>query len=248
MFYKVLFIWLILATCNLQAQSIRSKVNKGNQLYQQEKYEEALVQYKDALLDDPLHEISIFNEADASYKLKKYDQALASYQKLLGSKDMHLVAKAHYNIGNIHFQQNKLQEAIKSYKSALEITPDDRDIKHNLELARAKLKENAKKQKQNPQQQQNQKQQNQQKQDQQKQNQQKQEDQQKDKEQKKEQEKKKQKEQEAQEQQEKEQKDPQKMDKQEAERILKALNEDEKNNQKKKAPIRARRRYTEKDW
>lgn len=133
------------------AQSIRSKINKGNEEYDQEKYEEALSAYQDALLDDPMNEAGVFNKGDALYKLKKYDEAVEAYQKILSGKDINLSAQSYYNIGNAQFQQNKLQECINSYIKSLELNPDDFDVKYNLELARAKLKELADKQ---PQQQQ----------------------------------------------------------------------------------------------
>ncbi|GEM_PF-391323 len=141
--------FLLLGFGSTRAQGIRSKVNKGNQFYQKKKYEQALSQYKDALLDDPLNEVALFNQADALYKMKKYDQAIENYQKVVGSKDLKLSAKAFYNIGNAYFKQNKLQESIKAYKKALELNPGDYETKFNLELARARLKELSKKQPRN---------------------------------------------------------------------------------------------------
>ena len=132
----------------LWAQGVRSKVNAGNEAYKKGDYEQALAKYKDALLDDPLNEIALFNQADALYKLKKYDQAIENYQKVSASKNLQLSAKAYYNIGNALFQQNKLPQCIASYKKSLELNPDDFEAKYNLELARAKLKELSKKQKQ----------------------------------------------------------------------------------------------------
>ena len=235
----------------LQAQSIRAKVNQGNEKYHGEKYEEALTNYNDALLDDPLHEIAIFNEATANYKLKKYDLAIESLQKLAGSEDLNLSAKAFYNIGNAQFQQDKLQEAVAAYKRSLELNSEDVDAKHNLELARAKLKENAQKEPQENQQNQQQNQQNQEQNEQDKQDQQQNEEnkqkQQQQKEEKKSAEEKKEQEQQAQEQQAQEL-DKDKLSKEEAERILKALREQEQNDEKKKAPIRGNGRYTDKDW
>ncbi len=149
---------LFFLICASNAQGIRSKVNKGNQAFEKGDYEQALTYYKDALLDDPLNEVALFNQADALYKLKKYDQAIETYQKILGSKDLQLSAKAFYNIGNAYFKQNKLVQSIDAYKKALELNPDDFEAKFNLELARAKLKELSKKQKQQNQQQQNQQQ------------------------------------------------------------------------------------------
>lgn len=227
----------------INAQSLRSKVNEGNKHYHAKKYEQALGNYSDALLDDPLNEKALFNKADALYKMEKYKEAREEYQKLLATKDLNLASKVHYNIGNTFFKENKLPESIDSYKKALDFAPDDFDAKYNLELARAKLKEQSKKQKQSPNQQ-NQQQQGQQKQDDQKKGQQ---DQKKKEQQKQQQDQQQQqKEQQAKKQQGKQ--DKNQISKKEAERILNALREDEKDAQKNKAPIHVRGRRTDKDW
>ncbi len=140
-----------------QAESIRGKINKGNKLFKEGKYEQALAAYQDALLDDPLNEVALFDLGDAYYKIKKYKEAIDAYQKVVGSQNLELSAKAFYNIGNAYFQQNKLKESIEAYKKALELNPNDRDAKYNLELARARLKEMAKKQQTQNKQQQNKK-------------------------------------------------------------------------------------------
>ncbi len=139
------------------AESIRGKINKGNKFFKEGKYEQALAAYQDALLDDPLNEVALFDLGDAYYKIKKYKEAIDAYQKVVGSQNLELSAKAFYNIGNAYFQQNKLKESIEAYKKALELNPNDRDAKYNLELARAKLKEMAKKQQTQNKQQQNKK-------------------------------------------------------------------------------------------
>ena len=53
-------------------------------------------------------------------------------------------------------EQGRYQEAIEAYKKTLELDPQDRDAKHNLELVRAKLKEMADKEQQQQDQQQQQ--------------------------------------------------------------------------------------------
>jgi Ca-activated chloride channel homolog len=211
-------------------QSFRGKINGGNKLYQQQQYDEALNKYKDALLDDPRSEIAAFNEGAALYKIKKYDQALESFQKVIGSKDIKLEEQAHYNIGNAYFEQNKLQESIQAYKMALDLDPNDQDAKYNLEQARAKLKEQAQKQPmQQPQQGQGQNDQNQQ----QKQDDQGQQNQQ-------------QEQQQLPEQSVTDKKD--KMSQEDAERILDALKNQEKEKQNLRRQVPPTRRQVEKDW
>ena len=229
---------LLIIVYPIFGQGIRSKVNEGNERFNEEKYEDALSKYQDALLDDPVNEKIIFNKGDALYKLKKYDESIEEFQKVVGSEDLMLSAKALHNIGNSYFMQDKLQESINAYKRSLELNPDDRDTKFNLELARAKLKEMAQKQPQ---------QQNQQQQNQQNQNQQQNQDQQQENQEQQQQNQQQQQEESA-EEQEIQQGDKEKMDKEEAERILNALKEEEQNSQENKAPIKVRGRRTGKDW
>jgi len=231
------------------SQNLREKVNDGNGLYKDGKFEQALGNYKDAQLDDPLNPTIFFNSGDALYKMKKYKEARESFQKLVASKQIDLAARAHFNIGNSWFNENKLQESIDEYKKALDLTPNDQDAKYNLELARAKLKEQSKKQKNKP---------NQKKQDKKQQNgkQQQQQQSQKDKQKKQDQNKKEQ--QQQQEQQKKEQQkqakkqkqegQKEKINKQEAQRILNALRDEEQKAQKRKPPIKIQGRSHGKDW
>jgi len=233
----------------LPAQSLRSKINEGNKKYHEENYDEALNKYQDALLDDPQHEIAHFNEGDANYKMEKFDKAIESYEKVLGSKDLKLEQEAHFNIGNSYFKQDKLQESIEAYKKALNIDPNDKDAKYNLELARAKLKEMADKQQQQPQQQQNQKQQGQQ------QNEQGQGDENQQEQQQQKQQQQEQQQQANQNEKEKDEKQGEsleeskdKMSQEDAKRILDALKNDEQDNQKLRKPVKSGQRSTEKDW
>jgi tetratricopeptide (TPR) repeat protein len=179
--------------------------------------------------------------------MAKYAEAREGYQKILATKDLNLAAKAHFNIGNTFFMEDKLTESIESYKKALEISPDDFDAKYNLELARAKLKEQSEKQQQNPDQnKQNQDQQNQQNQDQQQNQDENQQQAGQDQQEQNQQDQQEQNQQEEQAQQAQARED--KINKDEAERLLNAVESDEQEAQKRKAPVPADRRRAVKDW
>lgn len=156
--YFILTLVLILVT-SLYAQSGRKQVAKGNQLFSEEKYDEANNAYRDALLDDPESDIVQFNIGDTQYKKKKYEEALKEFKGVLDSEDILLQSKTYYNMGNTFYRLGKLPESILSYKRALELNPDDLDAKYNLEFVRKKLKDQAQKQPQDGQQQQQQQQQ-----------------------------------------------------------------------------------------
>jgi len=229
---RLSFIVLILCLVPtlLFAQSARERVKEGNQLFLEENYDQALNKYQDALLSDPENERIQFNVGNTRYQKKKYEEAIQDYQKVIGTEDFALEQQTYYNLGNTLYRMGKLPESILAYQQALKLNPNDIDSKYNLEYVRRKLKENADKQQQDPQQQQQQQEQQQQ------QNQ-GQQDQKKDEEN-----------QQQEEQQQQQKQDENKLSKEDAERILNALKDDEKDLQKKRKMKTSGRRMVEKDW
>ena len=213
---------LTLAAAALHA-GIKGKIDSGNGMFSKRNFEGALSKYQDAQIDDPENPVLHFNCGDALYKTEKYEEAAKEFEKASYSKDIELQAKSYYNIGNSLYKAEKLPEAIQYYQKCLELNPKDNDAKYNLEFTRKKIKENIDKNKQQG------------KQDQQKQQQQQKQQGKQDKNGKNDKDKKEQQARQAKEEKGKEgQKDKgqeekkPKMSKEDAERILKAVNEDEK--------------------
>lgn len=155
---RILTILIILLVCQTSLPALagvdREKLKKGIQAYEQEQWDEALNRFQDALLDDPENPQLHFNIGAAQYKKQKYEDALKSFEKAILTRDIKLQQHAYYNQGNVFYQMNQYPEAIQAYKKALDLNPGDQDAKFNLELVRAKLKEQAQKQQQQDQQQQ----------------------------------------------------------------------------------------------
>ena len=242
------------------AQPERQKVVQGNQLYEEERYDEALNKYIDAQTQAPESPVIKFNIGDAQYKKTKYEEALKQFETTLTVDDANMQSRTYYNMGNTMYRMGKLTDSILMYKKALELNPDDEDAKYNLEFVRKQLKDQSDKQnqdqnqqqQQDQQQQQNQNNENQDQQDKEQQEQQQQQQQ----EQKQEQQQDQQQDQNEEEQQKEEQQQQQqqqqqaaeKMSKEDAEKILNALKEDEqdiKDARKVKAPAGMR---VTKDW
>ncbi|MDZ7292437.1 MAG: tetratricopeptide repeat protein [candidate division KSB1 bacterium] len=218
----------------------RRQVAEGNKYFSEGKFDEANNKYRDAEVANPESPIVHFNIGDALYKKRKYEDALQAYHKAIQkSDDVQLQSQTYYNLGNTLYRLNKWPESILAYQQALKLNPSDEDAKYNLEYVRAKLKENAQKQPQNQQQQQQQQQQSasdqQNQQDQQKQDQQQQQEQQQNE---------KQQEQQAAQQK----KDKEQLSKEDAERLLEALRNQEKETQKERQMRATGRVRVEKDW
>ena len=231
----------LLAAEPAQAQSVRSLVNGGNDLYHDQKYPDAEVNYRKALEKEKDLVQGHFNLGNALHKEGKYDEAVREFA-LAGEKAAATETKAHawYNIGNSLMEEQKYQEAVNAYARSLQLNPYDQEAKYNLSYALEKLKQQQQQQnKQNKDQKQDKKDQQkkdqQQKQDQQKQDQQKQDQQKQD--------------QQQQDQQQNQARQQEKqMSKADAERILDVLKNNEKEVQKKLRARQAVRPKTEKDW
>jgi len=213
------------------AEASPAKENKeGIKAFSDEKYEQALTHFQSAAVGDPKSPVLGHNIGVAMFKQKRYDKAIETMGKYLqNTTDSTLLSKLYYNIGNGYFRKDTLTKAIEAYKNALKYNPNDQDAKFNLELARALLKQNSKKQSQNnQQQQQNQQNQQQQKQQNQQQDQQKQEQQQNQQQQKQDQEKN------QKQQEQKEEQNKNEMNKKQAKALLNAMEDNEKKQQKQR--------------
>jgi len=128
---------------------------QGNQLYEQGKFDQAIKQYDQALIDSPQALEPKFNKANSYYRLDDLDQAMNLYREVAAeSKDMKLVTRAKYNLGNSSFQQgskqrdSNLQKAIDDMKDAighwrgvLDIDPENQKAAKNIEVARLTIKD-----------------------------------------------------------------------------------------------------------
>jgi tetratricopeptide (TPR) repeat protein len=228
-------------------------IEKGNSLYDEGDFGGAEMQYRDAQANEGDPFISGFNLGDALFKQERYEEAATAFQALPNlTDDKSKKAAAYHNLGNSFLKAQKYQESVDAFKQSLRNNPKDLDTKYNLAYAKRMLQE---------QQQQEQQQQNQdQKQDEDKKEQEKQ-DQQQNQEQKDQEKKDEQQNQDQQQQQDQQQKKEQeqqqqqpeenKISKEDAERMLDALNQDEKKirdrleKQKVKKGVKGK---IEKDW
>ena len=136
---QLLVFILFLASFNCFAQ--KAELKTGNALYEQKKFAEAAKEYKNALQKDPKFAPSAYNLGNAMYQQKKFENARQVFNgaaKL--SDDKQFNAAANYNIGNSYLEEKKWQEAIEAYKSALRKNPQDEATKYNLSYAQAMLK------------------------------------------------------------------------------------------------------------
>lgn len=127
------------------AQSTRSHVNKGVDLYDEEKYVQSGEQFKKGLDKSPKNFQANFNLGDSYYKQGNYSDALKYFQSALSkTKSNELKSKVYHNIGNSLLKDKKIKESIAAYTDALKLNPGDMSTKYNLSYALDMLKHNKK--------------------------------------------------------------------------------------------------------
>ena len=214
----------------------RKNVREGNKLYETEKFTEAEIAYRKSLEVNPRSSEGTYNLGNALYKQKKFPEAAEQYQLLAGQGEKMIetpegkarLAEIYHNVGNIGMQSKEYAKSVEAYKQSLRLNPKDDETRYNLALVQKLLKDQQQQQDQNQQQEQKQDQKQDEKEqnkDQQDQN-------------------KKQQNQNNQQQQNQNQ-----MSKENAEQLLNAVMQDEKNVQDKvKKAIQMQGRKLEKDW
>ena len=209
-------------------KSERDYMRSGNKLYNDSLFVKAEVDYRKALELNPKSTDAMYNLGNALLMQNKAKEAMEQFDAVTRiEKDKGKLARAYHNMGVILQSSKQYPQCIEAYKQSLRNNPHDDETRYNLALAQKMLKDQ--------QQQQNQDKQQEQKQDQ-KQDDQK--DQNKD-----------QNEDQKKQPQQNQQQNKNEMSKENAEQLLNAVMQDEKNVQDKvKKQIQVSGKKLEKDW
>lgn len=128
-------------------KQVRDLTRCGNKLYRSKEYSKAEIDYRKALEVNKSDPTTIFNLAnvlcrtDRGEEAGKLYQSLTPHLSLLSSTE---AADLTHNAGNTAFRAKQLEQAIEYYKESLRRRPSDEDTRYNLALAQ-KLLEDQKK-------------------------------------------------------------------------------------------------------
>ena len=231
MLQKIYIISLLLlggiASVHAQQKTDRDYLRSGNKLYNDSLFIKAEVDYRKALDINPKSTDAMFNLGNALLMQQKVKEAMEQYESVSKvEKDKSKLAEIYHNMGVILQSAKQYPQCIEAYKESLRNNPKDNETRYNLALAQKLLKD----QQQN---QQNQDQQQQQQQDQKEDKQEQNQDQQDQKNQ----------------QQQQQQQNKNEMSKENAQQLLNAVMQDEKNVQDKvKKQIQIQGKKLDKDW
>lgn len=100
-------------------------------------YSEAVEKYK-TLIDslDYEEEEAVLNLAHALYKTGQKEDASLYYDRILKSKNQSLSSTANQQLGVLAYENQKQEQALEYFKSALKANPQNEEARYNYELVK----------------------------------------------------------------------------------------------------------------
>ena len=154
---------LCVTTLSAQKMPERGLVRKGNRLFDKERYTQSADAYQHALNHDSTSFEARYNLGNTMIRRAMADTtAYAAPQSSAAKMSQGFISQAEgllqaaaadslrtaderadafYNLGNSQFIQQKLQEALKSYRQSLVLRPDDMEAKYNYALTKKLLEQ-----------------------------------------------------------------------------------------------------------
>ena len=145
---SVVTIFLLMITVSTFAQTDRQYLRQGNKQFNAGDYANAEVSYRKALEKNPRNPQAIYNLGNALMAQKKDSASIEQFQNAAKLETNPLRKyQSFHNIGVICQSHKMYGEAIEAYKSALRLNPDDDETRYNLVLCKhQKQKQDQKKQ------------------------------------------------------------------------------------------------------
>jgi|CXWL01.1.fsa_nt_gi Ca-activated chloride channel family protein len=135
-FVAVAFLLPIFAVPSHSATA-ESELRAGNSLYGKELYDQAFERYSRAAQRRPKDSRPAFNAGDALYRMDRTEDAAAMFESVAGNKNTPPAARAAalHNLGNARYKGGDYAGAASAYRGALALAPSDAATRHNLAVA-----------------------------------------------------------------------------------------------------------------
>lgn len=128
-----------------KAESLSKKyTHQGNEAFEKSQPIEAETAYRKAISENKDNATAQFNLGNTHYHEKSYAEAFIRYKQASTSPQANYIEKqsAFHNLGNLFMQQKAYDQAVEAYKEALRNNPNDEQTRYNLAVAKEMLKKN----------------------------------------------------------------------------------------------------------
>lgn len=147
--YILVFALMVLGLAKVGAQNDRNFIRQGNRAYHKQKWAAAETQYRKAISKNQKNAQAVYNLGCALMMQQKDSMAMIQFEnasKLETNKIRR--ARSYHNMGVVMQQHQQYAQAIGCYENALRCNPQDNATRYNLALCK-KLLKNQKQNKQN---------------------------------------------------------------------------------------------------
>ena len=145
----MVLVMLALLSGLVSAQSDKKYIRQGNREYKNNKFPESEILYRKATDKKTNSPDAVFNTGDALYKQKKFEDASKQFmENVKMNENAGKKSSGLFNLGNSFLQAKKFQESIDAYKGSLKLKPDNKEAKYNLAYAQDLLRQQQEQKKQ----------------------------------------------------------------------------------------------------
>ncbi|TDS52180.1 tetratricopeptide repeat protein [Myroides indicus] len=134
---------MTLISLTAYSQSTGRALSTGNENYQQKNYSQAEASYRIANSKSPEKATADYNMGNSLYKQKLNNEAVSAYlrsaQKAQTKAEKH---QAYHNLGNAYMKDKNYKAAEEAYKNALRNNPKDEETRYNYAVAKKLNEEN----------------------------------------------------------------------------------------------------------
>ena len=138
--YIIICMLLVFVGCN--AQTANQLIREGNKLFSSKNYAQSEILYRKAVDKDGNNAIANYNLGRSLQAQKKNEEAKKFYDNAAKlEKDPVRLSSSYNNLGTILQDEQNYEKAIEAYKSALRSNPNHKNARYNLELCKRKQKQ-----------------------------------------------------------------------------------------------------------
>ncbi|ASB51190.1 aerotolerance regulator BatC [Alkalitalea saponilacus] len=132
---------MLLFTAETFSQDERRFVRRGLEHMEKEQYEQAEIEFREALRRNPNSFEAGYNLASVLFRQERFDEAIERFQAIAPhTNNPESLARLYHNLGNSYLYNQEIDQSIESYKESLRHNPLDDETRYNL-IAAKKLRD-----------------------------------------------------------------------------------------------------------
>lgn len=141
--YITFIVFLLLTfTAAIAQKAERNYIRKGNKAYKDSVFVDAEINYRKALEVNPQSTVSRYNLGNTLANQQKFQDAMEQYGAAAkAEKDKSKLAQIYHNTGVLFHAAQDYAKAIEAYKMSLRNNPKDDQTRYNLALAQKMLQD-----------------------------------------------------------------------------------------------------------